>query len=55
MLSDAAPDVLDDYARGDEAALDADVWRTLLQALPTDSPRRTAVVTRLERIERDLS
>lgn len=54
MLADAATDALQDYARTDEAALDVEVWRTLLQALPLDSPKRSAVVTRLEAIERDL-
>lgn len=55
MLADASPDALQDYARSDEAALDIEVWRTLLHALPLDSPKRTAVVTRLEAIERELS
>lgn len=54
MLTDATPDVLLDYARSDEAALDVAVWRTVLRALPLDSPQRTTVVTRLESIERDL-
>lgn len=54
MLADAAPDALQDYARTDEAALDVEVWRTLLGVLPVDSPRRIAVVSRIEAIEREL-
>lgn len=54
MLADAAPDTLLDYARTDAAALDHEVWSTLLRLLPTTSPKRTAVVTRLEAIEREL-
>lgn len=54
MLADAHVDTLLDYARSDEAALDLPVWTAALRALPIDSPRRTAVVTRIEAIEREL-
>lgn len=54
LLADAAPDVLLAYARTDEAAYDAEVWRELLRRLPPRSPKRAAVVARLERIEREL-
>ncbi|WAB81097.1 transcriptional regulator [Microcella daejeonensis] len=54
MLADAHVDTLLDYARSDEAALDLPVWSAALRALPIDSPRRTAVVTRIEAIEREL-
>lgn len=54
MLADATPDTLLDYARTDAAALDQEVWSALLGLLPPSSPKRTAVVTRLEAIEREL-
>ncbi len=54
MLADATADTLLDYARTDVAALDLEVWTTALKLLPAASPRRTAVVTRIEAIEREL-
>lgn len=54
MLSDATVDTLLDYARTDDAALDLEVWTTALRLLPAASPRRAAVVGRIEMIEREL-
>jgi hypothetical protein len=54
MLADAAADVLLAYARTDEAAYDVDVWHAALRILPAKSPKRAAVVTRIERLEREL-
>ncbi len=54
MLADAAPDVLLAYARSDEAAYDVDVWRAALRILPAKSPKRASVVSRIERLEREL-
>lgn len=54
LLSDASVDTLLAYARTDEAAYDADVWRACLKLLPPQSPKRTAVVVRIERIEDEL-
>lgn len=54
MLADAAPDVLLAYARSDEAAYDVDVWRAALRILPPKSPKRASVVSRIERLEREL-
>ena len=55
MLTDAAADTLLAYARTDEAAYDAEVWRACLRLLPPRSPRRASVVARLEHIERELA
>ena len=38
----------------DEAAYDVEVWRACLALLPPKSPKRAAVVSRIERIEREL-
>jgi len=54
LLSDAAVDVLLDYARTDEARWDSEVWRACLELLPARSPQRAAVVASLARIEADL-
>jgi hypothetical protein len=54
VLADAAPDVLLAYARSDEAAYDLDVWRAALRILPPKSPKRASVVSRIERLEREL-
>lgn len=54
MLADASADTLLEYARTDDAAYDAEVWRAALQRLPARSPKRAAVVSRLERIEAEL-
>lgn len=54
LLADAAVDTLLAYARTDEASYDAEVWRACLRLLPLQSPKRTAVVVRIERIEDEL-
>jgi transcriptional regulator of acetoin/glycerol metabolism len=54
LLTDASVETLLAYARTDEAAYDADVWRACLRMLPPKSPKRAAVVARLERIEAEL-
>ena len=54
LLTDASADTLLAYARTDEAAYDAEVWRAVLRLLPPKSPKRASVVTRLERIEAEL-
>lgn len=47
MLEFARPDALYDYAQR-WASADVQVWETLLQVLPPDSPKRARVVARLE-------
>jgi hypothetical protein len=54
LLTDASADTLLAYARTDEAAYDAEVWRAVLRLLPAKSPKRASVVTRLERIEAEV-
>ena len=54
LLESASADTLLDYARTDEASYDVEVWRAVLQVLPARSPKRASVVTRLERIEREV-
>lgn len=54
MLADAAPDVLLAYARTDDAVDDVEVWTACLRTLPPKSPKRAAVVARLERLEGEL-
>ena len=54
LLTDASTETLLAYARTDEAAYDADLWRACLRMLPPKSPKRAAVVARLERIESEL-
>ncbi len=54
LMTDASVDVLLEYARTDEAAYDVEVWRACLALLPAKSPKRAAVVARLERIESEL-
>ncbi|WEO75701.1 transcriptional regulator [Cryobacterium sp. SO2] len=54
LLSDAAVEVLLDYARTDEAAWDSEVWRACLELLPARSPQRAAVVAALMRIDIEL-
>lgn len=51
LLADAAVDTLLSYARTDEAADDSEVWKTCLMLLPARSPKRAAVVARIEQIE----
>lgn len=53
MLTDAAADVLLSYARSDEAVDDLEVWTSALRLLPPKSPKRAAVVSRIERLERE--
>jgi len=53
LLTDASVETLLTYARTDEAAYDAEVWRACLQLLPPKSPKRASVVARLERIEEE--
>lgn len=55
LLDDAAVDTLLAYARTDEAAYDTEVWTACLRLLPPRSPKRSAVVARLERIDVELS
>ncbi len=54
LLTDASVETLLAYARSDEAAFDTEVWRACLKMLPPKSPKRAAVVARLERIEAEL-
>ncbi|TXN29027.1 GAF domain-containing protein [Lacisediminihabitans profunda] len=54
LLTDASVDTLLSYARSDEAVYDVEVWRACLMMLPPKSPKRAAVVSRLERIEIEL-
>ncbi len=51
LLAEAGVDVLLAYADTADGADDADVLRECLRLLPARSPRRTAVVARLERLE----
>lgn len=53
MLADAAPEVLLAYARSDEAVDDLEVWTACLRVLLPRSPKRAAVVARIERLERE--
>jgi len=55
FLTDAAVDTLLAYARTDEAAFDAEVWRACLTLLPPRSPKRASVVARLEHIDAELA
>jgi transcriptional regulator of acetoin/glycerol metabolism len=55
LLTDASAETLLSYARTDEAAYDAEVWRTCLRLLPPKSPKRASVVARVERIEAELA
>ncbi|MHB1172153.1 MAG: helix-turn-helix domain-containing protein [Lacisediminihabitans sp.] len=54
LLTDASAETLLSYARTDEAAYDAAVWRACLELLPPRSPKRAAVVSRIERIEAEV-
>ncbi|MGY4856983.1 transcriptional regulator [Cryobacterium sp. AP23] len=54
LLSDAAVEVLLDYAHTEEATWDSEVWRACLELLPARSPQRAAVVAALTRIESEL-
>jgi transcriptional regulator of acetoin/glycerol metabolism len=55
LLTDPSVETLLSYARTDEAAHDAEVWRACLRLLPPKSPKRASIVARLERIEAELS
>jgi hypothetical protein len=55
ILTDGSVETVLDYARTDDAAYDAEVWRTALRLLPPRSPKRAAVVARIERIESQLA
>ena len=55
LLSDAAVDVLLDYARTAEAGWDREVWRACLELLPARSPQRAAVASRLARLNSELA
>ncbi|GAA2247443.1 GAF domain-containing protein [Herbiconiux moechotypicola] len=52
MLTDAALDVLLDYAGTEEGQGDAEVWTAALRLLPPKSPRRAGIVAHLESLER---
>lgn len=54
LMTDASAETLLEYARTDEAAYDVGVWRACLALLPAKSPKRAAVVARIERIEQEL-
>ena len=54
LLTDASAETLLAYARTNEAAYDTQVWRTCLRMLPPKSPKRAAIVARLEHIEAEL-
>ncbi|WP_336711566.1 GAF domain-containing protein [Arthrobacter sp. USHLN218] len=55
VLSDASPDTLLRYLELPEAEYDAEGWRAALRLLPPRSPRRSAVVAHLQRIEAELA
>jgi transcriptional regulator of acetoin/glycerol metabolism len=54
LLAEASVETLLAYARTDEAAYDIDVWMECLRRLPAKSHKRTGVVSRIERIEREV-
>jgi hypothetical protein len=54
LLTDASVETLLAYARTDEAAYDVEVWRACLRLLPPKSPKRAAVVRRLDFLETEL-
>lgn len=54
LLEGASIDVLLDYARTDEAALDMEVQRVCLELLPRRSPRRAELVERIAALEASL-
>lgn len=51
LMQDACGDVLLDYARSEDAVDDVEVWQTCLSLLAPGSPKRAAVVLRLEALE----
>lgn len=54
LLAGASVDTLLEYARGPHGRDDLEVWETCLRLLPACSPRRTAVLREIERIEAEL-
>ena len=54
VLNDASAETLLRYLQLPEAEYDAEAWLSALRVLPARSPRRTAVVAHLERIEAEL-
>lgn len=52
LLAEASVDVLLDYAEIPEGAEDPEVLRLCLEMLPPRSPKRAALVNRIERLER---
>ena len=52
VLTDAAVDVLLDYAGTEDGLGDAEVWTAALRLLPARSPKRAGVVAHLESLER---
>ena len=54
VLSDASAETLLRYLQLPEAEYDAEAWLSALRVLPARSPRRTAVVAHLERLEAEL-
>ncbi|QJU52334.1 GAF domain-containing protein [Herbiconiux sp. KACC 21604] len=51
MLTDAAVDVMLDYAATEDGLGDAEVWAAALRLLPPRSPKRAGVVAHLEALE----
>jgi len=51
VLADGSPDTLLRYLELPEAGHDAEAWRCALRLLPARSPRRAAVVARLQELE----
>ncbi len=54
VLNDGGAEALQQYLQLPEAEYDADAWMTALKVLPARSPRRSAVVAHIERLEREL-
>ena len=54
LLTDASVETLLAYAHTDDAAFDREVWHTCLTLLPARSPKRAAVVARIELIDGEL-
>ncbi|AUI52099.1 GAF domain-containing protein [Arthrobacter crystallopoietes] len=54
VLSDASAETLLRYLQLPETEYDAEAWLRALRVLPARSPRRTAVVAHLERLEAEL-
>lgn len=52
ILTDAAIDILLDYASTEDGLADAEVWTAALHLLPPRSPKRAGVVAHLEALER---